>query len=161
MERDAYVVSVFDRAGALQLAFGRDLKCRQRTDEDKRQARPIINASGLRNDEEWDVCDTDPAISRVMAHPDDGTVWVLTPFGGNDQPDGTLETWDVFGPTGEFLRQTAVPLGDEIRDGTCHLVGDDLLVVIRGTGSAFDADDDEGSEQEEAEPLEVICYRMM
>jgi len=161
MERDAYVVSVFDRTGELQFAFGRDQESRKRTDEDKDEAGPIINVSGLRNDEEWDICDRDPAITRIMLNPDDGTIWVLTPVGANDQPDGILETWDVFGPTGEFLRQVAVPLGNEIEDGACFLVGDGHLIVIRGTGSSFHGDEDEDEvEEEEIEPLEVIFYRM-
>ena len=67
----------------------------------------------------------------------------------------------MFGPTGEFLRQAAVPLGNEIRDGRCFLVGDRRLVVIRGTGSSFSDDgDEELDEEEEVEPLEVICYRI-
>jgi hypothetical protein len=161
MERDGYLVSVFDRTGELQLAFGRDLKPRKRTDEDKQEAGPIINVTGQRNDEEWDICDTDPAISRVMLNPNDGTIWVLTPHGSNDQPDGILETWDVFGPAGEFLRQAAVPLGNEIRDGACYLAGDEHLIVIRGTGSSFNDDGDgDLAEEEEVEPLEVICYRI-
>jgi hypothetical protein len=162
MERDAYVVSAYDRNGELQLAFGRDQKPRRRTDEDKQQAGPIINVTGLRNDEEWDICDYDPAIARVMVNPDDGTIWVLTPSGSNDQPDGVLETWDVFGPAGEFLHQAAVPLGSEIQDGTCYLVGDNLMVVIRGDGSSFDGETDEDlTEDDEVEPLEVICYRLL
>lgn len=157
-ERDRYVVSVFDRTGELQLAFGRDLKPRKRTDEDKRQADPIINVSGLINRDNWDICDHDESIERVMVNPDDGTVWVLTPNGTHEQPDGVLETWDVFSPTGEFLRQAAVPRGNEIREGTCFLGGDDRLFVIRGTGTSFNGEEE--TAEEEIEPLEVICYRI-
>jgi hypothetical protein len=160
MKRDAYEVSVFDRTGALQFVFGRDLEPRRRTDEDKRQASPVINASGGRRDDEWDICDHDEAIARIMLNPDDGTVWVLTPHGADDQPDGVLETWDVFSERGAFLRRVAVPLGDEILDGTCHLVGGGRMIVIRGTGSSFN-DDSEVEEEaiaEEVEPLEIICY---
>ena len=161
MERDSYVVSVFDRAGELQFAFGRDLKPRKRTDEDTRRAGPVINVNGGRNDDQWDICDHDASITRVMVNPDDDTIWVLTPNGANEQPDGVLETWDVFGPTGEFLRQAVVPLGDKIRDGTSYLVGGGLLVVIRGVGSSFNNDSEvELDDEEEVEPLEVICYQV-
>jgi hypothetical protein len=161
-ERDRYLVSVFDRTGELQFAFGRDLKPRKRTDEDKRQADPVINVSGLINRDRWDICDHDPSITRVMVNPDDGTIWVLTPNGANEQPDGILETWDVFSPTGEFLRQAVIPLGNEIRDGNCYLGGDNRLLVIRGTGSAFNGDVEEEAteDEEEVEPLELICYRI-
>lgn len=159
MERDAYVVSVFDRTGALQFAFGRDQKPRKRTQEDKDETSPIINVNAQRNDEEWDICDHDPAITRVMLNPDDGTIWVLTPVGANDQPEGILETWDVFGPTGEFLRRVGVPLGNEIRDGACFLVGGGRMIVVRGTGSSFHGAEEDDLD-EEVEPLEVICYEM-
>lgn len=143
------------------LAFGRDLKPRRRTDQDKREVGPIINVNGQRNDEEWDICDHDPSIARIMVDPDDGSVWVLTPSGANEQPEGILQTWDVFSPDGEFLRQVAVPLGHEIREGSCFLVGEGHFIVIRGTGTPFAADPDEADAVvEEAEPLELICYRL-
>ena len=49
-------------------------------------------------------------------------------------------------------------LGDEMNEGTCFLVGKGRMVVIRGTGSAFNAGEDDG--ETEIEPLEVICYAM-
>ena len=160
MKRDAYLISVFDRTGELKFAFGREYTPRKRTEEDKQQASPIINAAGGRNDEEWDICDHDEAVTRVMLNPDDGTIWVLTPSGANEQPDGVLETWDVFSTKGEFLRQAAVPNLCGIQDGSCFLVGGNRMVVIRGTGSTFNDDRelDEEEMEEEVEPLEVICY---
>ena len=51
-----------------------------------------------------------------------------------------------------------MPLGHEMNEGTCFLVGDGRMVVVRGTGSAFGAAQDDG--ETEIEPLEVICYEM-
>ena len=93
-----------------------------------------------------------------MVNPDDDTIWVLTPHGHQDQPEGTLETWDVFTTDGEYMSQVSVPLGYEMNEGTCFLVGDRRMVVVRGTGSAFNAREDDG--ETEAETLEVICYEM-
>lgn len=160
MERDRYVVSVYDRHGTLLSAFGRDLEPRRRTDADKRRARPVINVNGGRSVDTWEVCDRDPSIERIMVNPDDGTVWVLTPNGADEQPDGVLETWDVFAPDGEFLRRAAVPLGHEIRDGTGYLVGDGLMIVVRGAGISLAEDPEADAGTEEAEPQEVICYRI-
>ena len=162
MKREAYEVSVFDRTGELQFAFGRKFDPRKRTDEDKDQASPIINAAGGRNADEWDICKHDEAITRVMLNPDDGTIWVLTPNGANDQPEGVLETWDIFSPEGEYLKQAAVPNLSDIQDGACFLVGKNLMVVIRGTGSSFNDDRelDEEEAEEEVEPLEIICYEV-
>lgn len=60
------------------------------------------------------------------------------------------------GPT-EIATPT-VPLGHEMNEGTCYLVGENRMVVVRGSDSAFDATDDDG--ETEIEPLEVICYEM-
>ncbi|MCB1149970.1 hypothetical protein KDK88_00370, partial [bacterium] len=150
----------FDRHGEPLAAFGRELEPRRRTDADKDRATPVINVRGERNADHWDICDTDPAIARIMIDPDDGLVWVLTPNGAFDQPDGVLQTWDVFTPEGEFLKRVAIPLGHRMREGTCHLVGDGMLVVVRGTGTAFNAEAETEEGAEEPEPLEVICFRI-
>lgn len=157
--RDAYLVEVYDRHGVLQRSFGRDLPQRRRTQADKDLAGPVINAFGERIDDEWDICDTDPAIQRVMVDPDDGSVWVLTPQGANDQPDGVVEVWDVFSADGEYLRQLSVPSDGEIREGTCYLVGNHRLAMLRGGATPWIADPD-AVEDEEEEPVEVICYRI-
>ena len=49
-----------------------------------------------------------------------------------------------------------------MNDGTCYLVGDGRLVVVKGTGSAFNSEEgsEEDGEEPEVEPLEVICYEM-
>ena len=45
-----------------------------------------------------------------------------------------------------------------MNEGTCFLVGDSRMVVVRGTGTGFGAPPaDDGTEPE---PLEVICYEM-
>lgn len=161
VHRDRYLVSVYDRDGQLQRAFGRNLDQRKRTDGDKRQVGPIINVNGQRTDDEWKICDTDPAISRVMLNPSNGNVWVLTPQGSTDLPEGVVEMWDVFSPEGEYLRQVTIPDGGEIREATGFLVGGDRLLLVRGSGSRFLRDDEAPDEEEdEPEPLEVICYRI-
>ncbi|MCB1182205.1 hypothetical protein KDM41_02150 [bacterium] len=162
LERDRYVISVVDRGGRELRRFGRELAPRRRTAADKDRAGPIINVNGQRNDDAWEICDTDEAVGRIMVDPDTGDVWVLTPHGANDQPDGVLQTWDVFAPDGEFVREVIVPLGHEIREGFCYLVGDGLLVVQRGTGTSLVENDaaTEPADAEEPEPLEVICYRI-
>jgi hypothetical protein len=142
--------------------FGRQAKPRKRTQSDKDEVGPMINVAGRPENREWNIADHDECVTRIMFNHDDSTVWVLTPHGTNDQPDGVLETWDIFSTQGEYLKQVSIPLGNEMNDGTCFLVGDGRLVVVKGTASSFDADDDseEDEEDTEVEPLEVICYIM-
>ncbi len=162
MKRDAYEVSVFDQTGQLLRVFGRKYQPRKRSQDEKDEITPLINLGGDPQNREWNIADHDECIIRIMFNHDDQTVWVLTPHGANDQPEGILETWDVFGTDGEYLKQVPVPLGHEMNDGTCYLVGDGRLVVIKGTASVFDSGDEseEDGEEEEVEPLEVICYQM-
>jgi hypothetical protein len=162
MERNAYEISVFDKTGELQYVFGRRYEPRMRTRDDKDAVSPLINPGGDPGNRDWDIDDHDQCVSRIMINPDDHTVWVLTPHGSNDQPEVILETWDVFGVEGQYLQQVSIPLGHEMNDGTCYLVGGNRLVVVKGTGSAFNNDGgpDEGEEESEVEPLEVICYEM-
>ena len=157
MKRDAYEISEFDTAGKLVRVFGRRYEPRKRTQAEKDRISPLINP-GTPETTDWTIADHDACVTRIMVNPDDGTIWVLTPHGHEDQPEGILETWDVFAPDGEYLRQVPVPLGHEMNEGTCYLVGDGRMVVVRGTGSAFSAREDDG--ETEIEPLEVICYEM-
>ena len=162
MDRDAYEVSVFDRTGKLLRVFGRRDQPRRRTQADKDEISPIINVGSDPRNREWDIAGHDERISRILFNHDDETAWVLTPHGSNDQPDGILATWDVFGAEGEYLEQVPIPLGHEMNDGTCYLVGGGRLVVVRGTGSASSPDDGSADDEvdSEVEPLEVICYEM-
>ena len=157
MNRDAYEISEFDTDGKLAQVFGRKYKPRKRTTAEKGRVTPVIDP-GIPENTDWTIADHDPCVTRIMIHPDDGTIWVLTPHGHEDQPDGILETWDVFAPDGEYLKQVPVPLGHEMNEGTCFLMGNGRLVVVRGTDSSFYAWQDDG--ETEAEPLEVICYEM-
>jgi len=161
MKRDAYEVSVFDKTGKLLRVFGRHYEPRKRNQADKDNISPLINVNGGPEGREWDIEDRDECISRILYNHDDDTVWVLTPHGNNDQPEGILETWDVFGTGGEYLKQVTIPLGHEMNDGTSYLVDGGRLVVVKGTGSSFNDDgSEEDGEETEVEPLEVICYEI-
>jgi len=157
MKRDAYEISEFDTDGKLVRVFGRRYEPRKRTVAEKGRVSPVIDPGSPANTD-WTIADHDPCVSRIMIDPDDDTIWVLTPHGHEDQPEGVLETWDVFAPDGEYVRQVRIPLGHEMQEGTCVLVGSNQLVVVRGTGSAMGIAEDDG--ETEIEPLEVISYQM-
>ncbi|MFH1754273.1 MAG: hypothetical protein ABIA59_01090 [Candidatus Latescibacterota bacterium] len=161
MKRDAYEISEYDTAGNLVRVFGRRYEPRKRTTAEKGRVSPTIDP-GTPANTDWTIDDHDPCIARIMTNPDDETIWVLTPHGHEEQPEGILETWDVFAPDGEYLRQVPISLGQEMNEGTCFLVGSSRMVVVRGTGSAFGARDigAEDGEETEIEPLEVIRYEM-
>jgi 6-bladed beta-propeller len=157
MNRDVYEISEFDTTGKLVRVFGREYKPRKRTAAEKSRVAPTIDA-GTPANTDWTIEDYDACVSRIMVNPDDDTIWVLTPHGHEDQPDGILESWDVFAPDGEYLRQVSIPLGHVMDEGTCFLVGNHRLVVVRGTGSAHHWDEDDG--EIAIEPLEIFSYEI-
>jgi hypothetical protein len=157
LSRDRYEVTVLDRDGNETLRFGRDQRPRRRTEAERDAVTPQINAAHApASQRQWTICEHDPSIERIVCR-EDGTVWVLTPHGNADQPDGILETWDVFSREGEFLEQVALPALGGIREGATYFGADDRLVVVRGAGSSFHSDE---VADEEVEPLEVICYEV-
>ncbi|MFT5232776.1 MAG: hypothetical protein ACI9UQ_000798 [Candidatus Krumholzibacteriia bacterium] len=162
MTRDTYEVSVFNVAGNLLRTFGRQYNQRIRTQDEKDDVGPIINVNGGPPTNDWNIEDKDACIARIQYNDDDDTVWVLTPHGDNET-GSILETWDVFSTDGQYLKQVQILLGDEIEDGDAHLMGGNVMVVVRGTGSSQTADSGDGAEEEdetEVEPLEIICYRV-
>jgi len=156
--RDQYEISVFDRTGELVQIIEREYHPRKRSQEEKDRVGSdmVVLVNGERISFERFIEDHDECIRRIVAAPD-GSIWVLTPHGANDQPEGILETWGVFDGDGRFRRQVAIPQGGEMRQGSTFFVGHDLLVVVEGADRSSDNDESET----ETEPLEVICYRML
>ena len=111
----------------------------------------------------WEVSRTEPDISALRIGPD-GNLWVECSRGGVDQPEGVFFTWDVFDGDGRFIEQVAAHCpGDGTED--VMLWREDIAVQVtgfwdavrslQGGGAGADEDDDE------AEPMEVICYRVV
>jgi hypothetical protein len=96
---------------------------------------------------------------------EDGTVWVLSSRGGRDVPKGTLARFDVFDGDGHFVREVSIQGEGSYRADGIAIVGD-RLVVLRGLRSAQRAmyasmsDDASAEEEEEAEPMAIVCYRL-
>lgn len=101
-------------------------------------------------------------ISAINAR-DDGTLWVQTSRGAWELGEGELGAYDVFDKNGKLIRQVILEgQGDAQNDGY-FFVGDRLFVVtdwlnafmaLQGGASAVEEDD------EEAVPMEIICYQL-
>ncbi len=154
-ERDRYEISVYDRAGELVQVIERSYEPRKRTQAEKDRVGldTIVMVNGEAVQFERFIEEHDECIRRLVSAAD-GSIWVLSPHGATNQPEGVLETWDVFDASGRFRRQVAVPLGHEMRSGVTFFPARDLLVAVKGGG------DQPAEEEAEVEPLEVICYRM-
>ena len=94
---------------------------------------------------------------------EDGTLWIQTSRGSWGIPEGEIGRYDIFDNSGKLQRQVILKgQGDSQNDGY-FFVKDRLFVVTDwldammalqgGAGTAEDTD-------EEAEPMEIICYRL-
>jgi len=132
--RDRYAIEVFDRDGTLARVIERDYESWQRTDAD----REIIEAmfSGIRRqipfEYETRFSDTEPDIT-ALHYAEDGSLWVSTSRGTRDNPDGIMETMDVFDAEGHFARQVAIPLdADPLNDALILNAAADRLYLVTG-----------------------------
>lgn len=94
---------------------------------------------------------------------DDGTLWVQTSRGAWDLPEGEVGHYDIFDKDGKLERQVILKgQGNPQTDGylfvkdRLFVVTDwlDALMALQGGAGAGEAAD------EEAEPMEIICYQL-
>ncbi len=100
-------------------------------------------------------------IQQINAR-DDGTLWVQTSRGSWGLDDGVVGGFDVYGSDGKLKRQVVLRgQGNPQSDGY-FFVGDRLFVVTDWLDSMMALQGGAASEEadEEAEPMEIICYRL-
>ncbi len=160
--RDAYSIQVRDREGAVLMTVTRDYEHRVRNETDLARTRAFFEAQG-RNypvPPKITIDSNDPDIFSLR-YRDDGELWVLPSQGRQDQPEGILVTYDVFDTKGRFVNQAAVSCPGDGTEDQLFPVGNDVWVLVRNlTSAALSAAGGGGDEDgEEAEPMEVVCYR--
>jgi hypothetical protein len=163
---DAYEIKYYGADAKLARVATREYQHRGRNKEEMEEGRPrMMIRRGGGGGQRFDATasPTDPDIMSMFAR-EDGTVWVLSSRGARDLPKGTLARFDVFDGNGRFVREITVQ-GDASwsRDGI-QIVGD-RLVVLKGLRSAQRAmmagtAEDSTKEEEEAEPMAIVCYRL-
>jgi hypothetical protein len=163
--RDRYEIHILSPDGKLQRVIEKKYSMRKRNKEDKEfvnnTRRMIINGREI----EKEISDYDPCISSLWVD-DESRLWVLHSRSTREQPEGVLQTYDVFDPDGNFLYEAAVACPGDPQDDRVFFLGDGRLVHVKGViGAAVSAvglagRSEEGDEEETA-PLEVVCYRIV
>ncbi len=161
--RDAYEITVHAPGGAPLQVIGRPYDPWPRTREilDRLETRWKSGRRYQRFGVEQEFAPNEPDILRLEVRGDE--LWVLPSRGVHDQPEGILQTWDVFDLDGRYDRRTALRgPGDGERDRVI-LLADDRALVVRGFQDARDALDGTGGEADDAElddatPMEIIAY---
>ena len=95
----------------------------------------------------------------------DGSIWALSGRGIRELPGDVFAVFDVFDPSGEFVKQVELHgPGNALRDGI-FFAGPDRILVVKGYmesvmtqlgGRARTSDDDPDGEPY----LAVICYQL-
>ena len=165
VDRGEYKINVWGSDGKLEHVINREYPAHQRTDEQSERILNIykgftrqIPIPNIRYEIEpnWNP------VQAINAR-DDGTLWVQTSRGAWDLAAGEIGRYDIFNQDGRLERQVTLKgQGNAQADGY-FFVKDRLFVVTDfldalmalqgGAGTAEEVD-------EEAEPMEIICYQL-
>jgi hypothetical protein len=162
---DAYRVGVYDATGALDRVIETEYAHRKRSKDEMERNTPRImfrRSGGATHAPETKASETDRDILSLFPR-EDGTLWVLSSRGGYDAPGGAIATFDVYDRDGRFSSQVTVRGDGRSTDDGIHFVGD-RMVVVTGLRSAqrsqIGAGDEAAGDDEDAEPMAVICYNL-
>jgi hypothetical protein len=158
---DAYHINVWNADGTLDRVIEREYTHRQRSEEEIEIFTPrvMIRRGNQVQSPEVKTSETDRDVQQIFPRAD-GSIWVLSSHGAFDASDGEIAAVDVFDGTGKFTGQIVFKgEGDYLDDGL-HIVGDRLYVVtgLRSARRAMFGAGEESEDEEEAEPMGVICY---
>ncbi len=168
--RDEYVINARGLDGEIIRIMSREFKPRHRDAEDKKELTDgmVIIMNGERLEIESKALDNDPAIEGLSVA-DDGRLFVRTCYDDEDLLDvGTAGRYDIISSSGEFVEQLTltVPGFDGKRDQLVFMDGVNFMVIRnfdqaqQAMMAGFGGDEEEEDDLGDAEPLEVVYYRM-
>lgn len=164
IERDRYAITVYNPDGSVARVIEREFSPPKRSPIELARVQSVIDAQRRQVPIEFhvDLAETEPAIARIQVR-EGGEIWVAHSGSHRDQPEGVLMTYDVFDPSGHFVRQVSIACqGNRDNDGLFFL-GPDRVLLVKGLADAAMALQGAGSSaagEEEAEPMEIVCYRI-
>jgi hypothetical protein len=168
--REDYTINVRNLEGDLIRVMARDFKSRKRSQEDKDELTNgmVIIMNGVRQEIENKALDHDPAIMGMKVAAD-GQLVLRNCYDQDSLLEiGVAGRFDVISPGGEFVEQLIfkVPGFDGKKDRLVFMDGQ-TYVVIRNFDQAQDAmmagfgdETEEDDSLDDAEPLEVVVYRV-
>lgn len=158
---DNYEITVYDKAGKVDKVITREAKHLPRTAREKDvmtkamgfYSKMIPNCKTSINDMAKDI---DNFYVR-----DDGSIWVMSSAGARNLPKGTLGTFDVFNPEGQFVKTVTLQGEGNPLEDLYVFEKDRFYVVTSFLTAAMTAQGVEGtSVGEDADPMSVICYKL-
>ncbi len=160
--RNQYLLEIHNAAGELHRTFSRPYECLPREAIDTRRATSILEAQGRNYPvmPRITVSDVEPDIRAVQVQ-DDGTIWVTTNRSVRDQPDGVMLTYDVFDQEGIFVHQARMHVDGDGMSDVLFFVDGERVVFIRNFLNAYLSSVGVESDDETAEPMEIVSCRIV
>ncbi len=157
-----YALTVWNPSGDVEMVIEREMSHRNRSAEEKERLLKIyeVFVTEIPN-ARIEISDRDNDVYALYAR-DDGSIWVQTSHGARDKPEAALGVFDIFDGEGRYVQEiTLLGQGTPMEDGY-FFVGDKLYVVTGFLDAAMAAQGGaaEDLNEEEAEPMSVICYRL-
>jgi hypothetical protein len=159
-----YEISVWSSDGALLRVIEREYEPHKRTGAEIQQietrwarglARWVPNAT-------FDIEKSWNPVEDLYGRPD-GSLWVRNSRGARDPGEGILARFDVFDQDGRYVKELVAEGEFDPENDGLFIYGDHLIVVTdlisarrawRGRGES------EEELEEDAQPMELICFRM-
>jgi hypothetical protein len=161
--RDRYTIEVFTPDGVLTRVIEREFTHWTRDEKDKARINSIMDAARRQSPIEIkaEFSETEPDVTQMRIDSDDN-LWVQHSRSSRELDEGILFSYDVFDPDGHYMKKVDIRCpGDPLNDGLIF-AGDNRIIKVTGFVDAFIALQGggavEGEDEEEAEPMEVICY---
>jgi len=161
---DDYSLKIWNDQGELERIIERDYESRPRTSEEIAERKGIFEQMTARqmpgSPPTWEMESVDKDFEGIYPR-QDGSIWILTSRGRSENPEGSLGTFDIFDPRGRFLKQVTLMGEGDPQDDSYFFAGDRVFVVTDLLAAAMAA---QGvameDEEEEPEPMSIICYRL-
>lgn len=162
--RYGYEISIFDAKGELERVFTRKYESWKRDERAMTMWQNIFDFIQTNQvpGAEIHIEDFQPDVEflRVAG---DGSIWVLTSRAMWASPQGVFTSYDVFSPDGVYQKKLDIVCEGDPRKDFLFFAGDDLAFVVTGFwDAALSQFGGTGAtdEDEEPEPMSVICYRI-
>jgi hypothetical protein len=162
--RDQYVVNIYGTDGKLERVIEREMPIPKRSEARMKMYTSARDAQlkQFGPNAKIALCDSEPAVTSIRIA-DDRSIWVLHAGSVYDQPAGIMQTYDIFDPRGNLVKQVSVACQGDGENDALIFLGSDRLIHVTGlvqAALAMRGGLSGASAEEEAPPMEIICYRI-
>ena len=159
--RYEYALSVYAPDGTLQHVIDRQYESWTRNERVRQRYEAIMQSQAQQfpPGTETEIEDQEQDVGELRISPD-GRIWVLPSRQMFEPEPGYFATYDVFTLDGEFTRQVRVECPGSADEDRLFFTGGDLVFQVTDFWNAVLSATGGGGEDEDAAPMEVICYRI-